>query len=165
MIRAKHLAGHQLLVSACLAGAKCSYRAKAKTIPAIKKMIEDLDAVAFCPEIAGGLPVPRENCEILGGDGWDVLRGRARVISSRGKDVTDHYINGAKKVCKSAKKLGIQEAILKSKSPACGYGLIYDGSFAGCLRRGDGVLAAMLMENGIKVNTEKSYKTLKKNSS
>lgn len=112
-------------------------------------------AVPFCPEQLGGLPTPRYASEIQQGSGEDVLEGRARVINQTGRDVTENFIRGAEESLKLARILGTKFAILKSKSPSCGYGEIYDGSFRGVLVKGNGVTAALFMKNGIKVITEK----------
>jgi uncharacterized protein YbbK (DUF523 family) len=99
--------------------------------------------------------VPRENIELSGGDGRDLLDGKAKAISISGRDVTKTLIAGAYKVLEAAKRYDIKEAVLKSNSPTCGVGRIYDGTFSNTLRNGDGVLAALLKNNGIKVSTEK----------
>lgn len=140
-----------ILVSACLAGIDCTYRGKNKLKPAIKKMVDDGIAIPVCPEVMGGLGIPRENSEIVGGDGMDVLKGRARVITISGKDVTKVYIKGAKAALSIARIYSAKKAILKSKSPACGVGRIYDGSFTKKLRKGSGVTASLFCQKGITV--------------
>lgn len=117
-------------------------------------MVDEGRAIPVCPEVLGGLPVPRSRYEIRDGIGEDVLSGSARVVASDGKDVTVAFIAGATRVLELAKKHGIKRAIMKSKSPSCGFGKIYDGTFAGILKRGNGVAAAMLIKNGISVTTE-----------
>ena len=109
-----------------------------------------MKALAICPEVFGGLPTPRENSEIVGGDGYDVLKKTARVLTASGKDVTENYVKGARIALRLAKKYDIRKAILKSMSPACGIGRIYDGTFRKVTKKGDGVLAALLSINGIK---------------
>lgn len=147
--------GRKILVSACLAGVNCTFRGKNNLNDKIKRMMLDKEAIALCPEVYGLLGVPRENIELVGGDGNDVLEGRARAISSSGRDVTKDVLVGANRVLDIAKRYGIKDAILKSNSPTCGNGHIYDGTFSGTLRAGYGVLAALLKRNGIKVITEK----------
>lgn len=143
-----------LIVSACLAGVNCTYDGKNRLKKKIKKMVESGDAIAVCPEELGGLKTPRTRSEIIGGDGKDVLGGKAKVFTPSKKDVTKNFVRGAEKVLRIAKKHKITEAILKSKSPACGYGHIYDGSFTFKLKKGIGVTASILSQNGIAVMTE-----------
>jgi uncharacterized protein YbbK (DUF523 family) len=100
------------------------------------------------------LPTPRPPAEIVGGDGHDVLAGRARVVTREGVDVTDRYVAGARLALEKALETGARKAILKSRSPSCGSGALYDGSFTGTLQTGDGVTAALLKENDIEVLTE-----------
>jgi len=139
------------MVSACLAGIDCTYTGKNKLKPSIKKMVDDGIAIPVCPEAMGGMGIPRENSEIVGGDGSDVLKGRARVITISGRDVTKTYIRGARAALSIARIYGIKKAVLKSKSPACGAGRIYDGSFTKKLKKGSGVTASLLCQKGIKV--------------
>lgn len=142
-------------VSACLAGINCTFRGANNLDKRIKKLVESGKAVALCPEVSGSLGVPREKIELVGGDGYDVLDGKARAVSAGGKDVTGNVIAGANSVLETVKKYGIKEAILKSNSPTCGCGHIYDGTFSKKLIPGDGVLAALLKRNGVAVITEK----------
>ncbi|MCX5666330.1 MAG: DUF523 domain-containing protein [Candidatus Omnitrophica bacterium] len=143
------------LVSACLAGINCTYRGKNNLNDKIKKDVDGGRSIALCPETLASLGVPREKIELSGGDGNDVLDGKAKAISSNGTDVTKDVIMGAYKVLETAKRLGIKNAVLKSKSPTCGVGRIYDGTFSGTLRDGDGVLTALLKRSGVTVSTEK----------
>ena len=114
-------------------------------------IVEEKKAVPVCPELLGGLPVPREQSEIKGGTGKDVLAGKCLVMTKSGKDVTSNFIAGARRVLSLAKKYNVEKAVLKSCSPACGCGQIYDGSFTGKLIEGDGVACALLKINGIQV--------------
>jgi len=107
--------------------------------------------VTICPEIAGGLPIPRPPAEIVGGDGDDVLDGRARVVTVAGEDVTEAYLRGAECTLAAARRHGITTAILKQRSPSCGSTCIYDGTHSGRLRAGAGVTAALLRQNGVTV--------------
>ena len=145
----------RLLVSACLAGIDCTNRGKNNLNKRIEILANSGHAIALCPEVFGMLGVPRESAEIVDGDGSDVIDGRARVISSSGKDLTRTFLVGARKVLEIVKRYDIEEAILKSKSPSCAVGRIYDGTFTGTLKDGDGVLTALLKRNGLKVITEK----------
>jgi uncharacterized protein YbbK (DUF523 family) len=139
------------LVSACLAGIPCRYDGQARGMEEIVSLISSGEARTFCPETLGGLKIPRVPSEIVGGDGGDVLDGRAAVMSRDGQDVTTEFIKGAQAVLELCRKFGVDDVLLKSKSPSCGVGRIYDGTFAGTLRPGDGVTAALLKRNNIKV--------------
>jgi uncharacterized protein YbbK (DUF523 family) len=107
--------------------------------------------VLVCPEVDGGLGTPRPPAEIVGGSGEDVLAGRARVVTSDGADVTDAYIAGAERALAAALRTGARAAVLKARSPSCGRGAIYDGTFSRTTTAGDGVTAALLRANGIDV--------------
>lgn len=107
--------------------------------------------IPFCPELAGGLGLPRLPAEITGGDGNDVLAGQAKVINCLGHDVTTAYIAGAQAALALCRKEGILKAILNSRSPSCGLSNIYDGSHNKVLRPGAGVCAALLCQQGIAV--------------
>jgi uncharacterized protein YbbK (DUF523 family) len=109
-------------------------------------------AIPFCPEEEGGLGTPRPPAEIVGGDGDDVLRGRARVVTVNGRDVTQGFLQGAYRALAAAR--GAEIAVLKARSPSCGKGRIHDGSFSGSLVAGDGVTAALFQNHGITVLTE-----------
>ncbi|MGI6129624.1 MAG: DUF523 domain-containing protein [bacterium] len=144
-----------ILVSACLAGQRCRYDGQAKSCPKVEALVKAGKAVPFCPEVSGGLSTPRSPAEIQGGTGVDVLDGKGRVINANGQDVTAAYIRGAKLGVELAQRLGVRQAILKDKSPACGTKFIYDGSFQRKLRSGQGVIAAALAAVGIQVEPEK----------
>ncbi len=145
----------KVLVSACLAGINCRHDGGHKVNRKIKKMVEDGKAVCVCPEQLGGLDTPRKPAEIRNASGKDVLEGRAKVIREDGKDLTDCFIKGARQTLAIAKKYNIRKAILKSKSAACGKGEIYDGSFLNKLTKANGVTCQLLLDNNIKVITEK----------
>jgi len=143
------------MVSACLLGIRCAWDGKDRYKN--KKVIELLKneiLIPVCPEQLGGLATPRILQEIQNGTGADVLDGRNKVKNKVGEDVTREFIRGAREALKIAKLYGIKEFIAKSKSPSCGCGLIYDGSFSKKLIRGDGVTVALFKKNGIKVITE-----------
>jgi uncharacterized protein YbbK (DUF523 family) len=143
------------LVSACLAGIRCTYKGGHKLERKILRLVEESKALPVCPELLGGSGIPRPNCEIKDGDGEDVLDGRAKVITRSGRDISKILIKGAKRTLGIAKKYGIKKAVLKSKSPSCGCARIYDGTFSRRLKKGDGVTAALLRRNRISVFTEK----------
>ncbi len=139
------------LVSACLAGFCCRYDGRDNENQDIVTLVKEGKAVPVCPEQLGGLPTPRCPAEIVGGNGFDVITGNARVITMDGKDVTDTFIKGAFEAWKLCRKYNIQEALLKSKSPSCGAHKIYDGTFSERLMEGMGVTAAFLKKNGVRV--------------
>lgn len=143
-----------IIVSSCLAGKPCRYDGTAKTNENVLQLVRDGLALPVCAEELGGLATPRKPCEIVGGDGADVLDGKASVQTCDGEDKTAEFLAGANAVLEAAKKVNADYAILKSKSPSCGCGKIYDGSFSLGLRSGCGVTAALLERNGIRVQTE-----------
>ncbi len=145
----------KIIVSACLMGMNVRYDG---TLVTIHDLLREWDAlnriVAFCPEVAGGLTVPRVPAEILGGDGFSVIGGKATVVSRDGKDVTDNFLKGALKALETAENNDITIAILKDGSPSCGSTYVYDGSFTKTRVAGKGVTAALLEQNGIRIYTE-----------
>lgn len=140
-----------VLVSACLAGMPCRYDARSKGSPEVLELSRRGAAVSICPEVAGGLGTPRRPAEIVGGDGADVLDGRARVVDDEGRDVTAAYLAGARRALEVAQKAGAATAILTDRSPSCGSRQVYDGTFRGTRRPGVGVTAALLERHGITV--------------
>lgn len=140
-----------VLVSACLAGRSCRFDGSASRDDQVARLVAEGRAVLVCPEVDGGLETPRPPAEIVGGDGRAVLEGRARVVTEGGVDVTAAYLAGARKALQAARRSGAATAILKARSPSCGTGAIYDGSFSSNLVAGDGVTAALLEANGITV--------------
>lgn len=139
------------IASACLAGVKCRYDGEARPDKRIAEMHKQGLVKLVCPECLAGLPSPRCPSEIVDGDGADVLDGRARVLAQDGGERTADFILGAELTLKAAIRLGSKRAWLKAKSPSCGCGRIYDGSFSETLRSGDGVTAALLKRNGVEV--------------
>lgn len=133
------------LISACLVGRSCRYDAR----PGDTRSADG--ATPVCPEVAGGLTTPRPRAEIVGGDGYDVLDGRARVVTDTGVDVTAAYIAGASEVLATAEAIGANRAVLQDGSPSCGSSRINDGSFTKTRRPGAGVAAAMLDRAGIQI--------------
>lgn len=140
-----------LLISACLLGLPCRYDGAACPSPAAMQSMQQRKVVPFCPEQMGGLPTPRLPCEIQGGDGRAVLRGQARVRDCAGNNLTVEFLRGAHATLAFCQQWGIRQAMLKSRSPSCGCGTIYDGSFGGVLRPGDGVTSALLKQQGIDI--------------
>ncbi|MEU5421688.1 DUF523 domain-containing protein [Streptomyces sp. NPDC020799] len=140
-----------ILVSACLRGVPCRFDGQHKASSEIEQVVTGREVVFFCPEVAGGLATPRRPAELVGGDGHDVLDGTARVVEDTGRDVTAEFLDGARRALAAARRGGCTEAMLMPRSPSCGRGVVYDGSFAGKLVPGDGVTAALLERNGIAV--------------
>jgi uncharacterized protein YbbK (DUF523 family) len=139
------------LVSACLVGVACRYNGACRTDPTLAARFAKGDLLPVCPELLGGLRLPRPPSEIRGGAGAEVLDGRARILSREGADLTDAFLRGAEATVRLAKSVGAAEAFLAANSPSCGAGSIYDGSFSGRLVPGDGVAAALLKRNGIRI--------------
>ncbi|MHC5218077.1 2-thiouracil desulfurase family protein [Enterococcus sp. LJL128] len=145
-------------ISACLGGSCCRYDGTAKTIPELQPLIETGKAVLICPEVLGGLEIPREPAEIVGGDGWDVWTGKASVLTISGKDVTAAFKTGAKRAYKKLKEQQITHLLTKENSPSCGKQLIYDGRFSGMKKAGVGVAVAYFEQHGINVMPESKWK-------
>jgi uncharacterized protein YbbK (DUF523 family) len=143
-----------ILVSACLAGRRCRFDGSANPDDTISKLVAEGRAVPVCPEVDGGLGTPRPRAEIRGGDGADVIAGTASVMTHEGEDVTDAYLKGARRALERAKATGATTAVLKSRSPSCGAGHVYDGTFTSTLQAGDGVTAALLRSEGLTVLTD-----------
>ena len=133
-----------ILVSACLLGISCRYDGKSKPSEAVLALAEKYNLVPVCPEIYGGLPTPRTPSERVGD----------KTIMRDGSDVTENYLRGAEAALALYRATGCQAALFKAKSPSCGVGEIYDGSFTGTLTLRDGVSAEMLRREGIAVFTE-----------
>ncbi len=140
-----------MIVSACLLGENCRYDGKDNKNALAIGFSSRYTLIPVCPEVLGGLSTPRVPCEIVGGRGYEVLEGRACVKSSEGVDYTKEYIKGAKKALAIAKENDVTVAALKSKSPSCGFGKIYNGEFCKTLVNGNGVLAQLLLKEGIKI--------------
>ena len=139
-----------LLISACLLGIPCRYDGKRVAKVDISALREKYNLIPICPEIYGGLPTPRIPSERVDG----------RVLMKDGRDVTENYKRGAEASLDIAKANGVSLALLKARSPSCGKGLIYDGSFSGTLTEGDGVAAELLMKEEITVFTEEELDLL-----
>jgi uncharacterized protein YbbK (DUF523 family) len=143
-----------ILVSSCLAGMKVRYNGTDCLHESIQKLLDEKKAVAVCPELLGGFSTPREPAEIVGGDGYDVLEGKARVMDRSGTDVTELYLDGAHITLEKAREMGATVVVLKENSPSCGSAMIYNGQFSGEKIAGDGVTSALLRRHGITVISE-----------
>lgn len=144
------------IVSACFTGMDCRYDQSNCKVKEIQEMVKNGEAIPVCPEQLGGLPTPRNPAEIVGGDGEDVLDGKAKVLDREGNDVTKQFIKGAYQTLKMAQSVGAKEAILKEKSPSCGSCWIYNGKFEGAKKKGQGVTTALLRRHGIQVSPEET---------
>jgi uncharacterized protein YbbK (DUF523 family) len=145
-----------VLVSACLAGCACRFDGSSNKDDEVARLVTAGRAVLVCPEEEGGLGTPRPPAEIVGGDGRDVIEGRARVMTEAGVDVTEAYLAGARAALEAALDAGATTAVLKARSPSCGKGVIYDGSFSRSRRAGVGVTTALLEANWIEVLSDGS---------
>jgi uncharacterized protein YbbK (DUF523 family) len=147
------MAPARVLVSACLLGERVRYNGAdaASASGVLARWVAEGRVVPFCPEVAGGLGVPREPAEIQGPGGGAVLEGTARVVTAGGADVTRAFLDGAQAALERARREGIRVAVLKEGSPSCGSGFVYDGSFSGRRRPQRGVTAALLEREGIRV--------------
>lgn len=137
----------QYVVSACLAGEPCRYDGGCSPCPAVQRLIRAGQALPVCPETLGGLPTPRVPSEIRGG----------RVVAKDGTDVTDAFTRGAEEALRLAQENGCTAAILKARSPSCGSGEVYDGTFTGTRVSGEGVFARMAREAGFEIWNEETF--------
>lgn len=137
-----------ILVSACLCGVNCKYNGKNNLNEEVLELVKKGEAILICPEQLGGLTTPRNPAEIK------IINDEVRVITNDGRDVTENYKRGAEEVLKLAQELKVEKAILRKKSPACGCGEIFDGTFSNTLKPGNGITANLLIENGIEVETK-----------
>ena len=130
-----------ILISACLLGVRCRYDGGSKPQEPILRLMEKYTLIPVCPEQLGGLPTPRVPAERRGD----------RVVTRDGRDVTAAYEKGAAEALRLAELFSCDAAILKERSPACGSGEIYDGTFTHTVVEGFGVAAELLEKNGIRV--------------
>lgn len=138
---------YEYIVSACLCGEKVRYDGKAFVSDKIKKLVDEGKAIMVCPEVSGGLSIPRLPCEIKNG----------RVINISSDDKTDYFVDGAINILETAQKYGIKKAILKEKSPSCGSKFIYDGTFTKTLIPGEGITTRLLRLNNIEVISDEDF--------
>ena len=144
----------RILVSACLLGHPVRYDGQVKEYPEVNELLTkpDVELIPACPECLGGLPVPRIPAE---------RTKEGNVFNREGQDVTSAFEKGAERTVRLALDSGCVAALLKSRSPSCGSGWIYDGTFSGSLVNGDGLAAERLKKAGIPVYTEKEMSLLK----
>ena len=143
----------KLLVSACLLGNPVRYDGKSKSLDhaGLQQLLTQDRVIVFCPEVAGGLPVPRAAAEIVAGDGSAVIAGTAQVKTREGNDVSECFLAGAEQALALCRQHDIRAALLTELSPSCGSGQIYDGSFTRQTISASGVTTALLQQHGIKV--------------
>jgi len=139
-----------ILVSACFANFKCRFDGDHKTVNWIQDLVCSGDAIPVCPEVLGGLPIPRPACEIV--VCYD--DGTKKVIDNTGGDRTEAFVRGAENTLAIAKACSATIAVLKANSPSCGKGFVYDGAFSGRKVEGNGFAAQLLLDYGIKLFNE-----------
>ena len=137
----------KLLISACLLGRNCKYNGGNNYTPLVEALKARYDLVPVCPECFGGLPIPHEPSERVGD----------KVLSKSGEDVTEPFRRGAEKTLAAAIQQGVTRAVLKERSPSCGCGSIYDGTFTGTRVPGEGVFARMAREAGLEIWNEETF--------
>lgn len=137
----------KLLISACLLGEKCRYDGGGNYAPQVEALRERFELIAVCPERLGGLPTPRTPSERVG----------ERVRNRSGEDVTLPFQRGAERALSIARAQGVVRAVLKERSPSCGSGCVYDGTFTGRVIPGRGVAAELLARHGIEVYSEENF--------
>lgn len=135
-----------VLVSACLLGVNCKYSGGNNLCPPVLALKEKYQLIPVCPEQLGGLPTPRVPSECLGD----------RVVNREGADVTTQFCQGAQEALRIGQIFGCSKAILKEKSPSCGHGTIYDGTFSGTKVPGEGMTARVLLEAGYSLYSEEN---------
>lgn len=131
----------KILVSACLLGLSCRWDGRSKENESVLRLRQRHTLIPYCPEIYGGLATPREPSELRDG----------RVYTRGGADVTVQFAKGATEAVRLCDALGCECAVLANRSPSCGVGEVYDGTFTGALTQGDGLTARALMEHGVRV--------------
>ena len=136
-----------ILVSACLLGLNCRYDGKGQPNSKVLDLTEKLNVIPVCPEVYGGLKTPRNPAEIKEG----------KVVTVFGEDVTENFLRGAQETLKVARIFKCPYAVLKERSPSCGFGKVYDGTFSGKIIFGNGVTAGLLDKNGIKIFNENNF--------
>jgi len=137
-------------MSACLLGVNCRYSGDGKLLQGVERLMEVAEIIPVCPEILGGLTTPRVPAERVGD----------KVIAKDGTDVTMQYHRGARESLRLAELFSAKYALMKERSPSCGYGVIYDGSFSGSFKPGNGTASELLSENGIKIYGESRFEEL-----
>ena len=146
-----------ILISACLCGIDCKYDGGSNRHSAVRRNAAGRKGYPGLSGTIGGLTTPREPAEICGGAGEQVLSGQARVINRLGCDVSAAFLRGAEQTLKIAQAVNPSLIILKSRSPSCGVGRVYDGSFSSRFKSGNGVTAALLKAHGFDIIDDEAY--------
>lgn len=141
----------RVAISACLLGDAVRYDGGSKPVEAVRQLARKVEVLRVCPETASGLPVPRPPAEQRDG----------RVFLADGRDVTEDFIRGSERSLGKLRRSPVSLAVLKAKSPSCGVGLVYDGTYSGRLVAGEGVFAERLEKEGVCVVTEETVKAVK----
>ena len=136
----------KILISACLLGKNCRYNGGHSQLTELEEI--DVEWIPVCPEESGGLGTPRPSAEMQE-NAETILNGKGKIITNKGKNVTSEFIQGAEKSLQLGLGAEVKIAVLKSKSPSCGIGKIYDGSFTKSLKIGNGIFAHLCHENDI----------------
>lgn len=136
-------------ISACLMGVNCKYNGGNNEVKAFKEYMQNQDYILICPEVMGGLPIPRASCEIVDD----------KIINTQGEDCSKAFYTGAKEALQKIHDEGIGMVILQPRSPSCGIGKIYDGTFQGRLKEGNGIFATLLLQEGIKAVSVEEFVT------
>lgn len=145
----------KIMVSACLLGLKTRYDGKSKPNEYLIERFREWNVIFYCPEQWGWLSTPREPAETENGrTAQDVLAGNAKILTQTWKDVTEYFVRGAKEMLRMCQEAHVECVILKSKSPSCWVGKVYDGTFSGNLITGNGIVAEILIQHGILVYSE-----------
>ncbi len=140
-----------IMISACLVGVRCRYDGHELPNEDLVELFKQGKAIPICPEVLGGLDIPRASCEIVKKEGQQI------IVNREGVDCTAEFLEGARISTEIALAAGVKHAILKSKSPSCGCGKVYDGTFSKQLVEGNGLTAQYFIKNGIQVWTEENY--------
>lgn len=150
-----------IAISACLMGSKCRYNGSSALNNELFELVKNRSVLLFCPELLANLPTPRAPVEIVGGNGYDVIKGQAMVMDKDGINMTEAFMGGAQRAVDLFKKHTVSAVILKERSPSCGINEIYDGRFLRTLVKGCGVLTALLLHNGFKIFSDEELHSFK----
>lgn len=143
-----------IVVSACLLGENVTYRGDSNKNEELIQLLKHYDIIKVCPEVMGGLSIPRNPSEIKS---FNPLM----VVSHQSVDVTEQFLKGSIQALEKIKNHNVKIAILKANSPSCGNEYVYDGTFSSSLVEGSGVFASMLKGMGMKVFNEKQIEEIK----
>jgi uncharacterized protein YbbK (DUF523 family) len=145
---------NKILVSACLLGENCTYKGGNNRNPAVEEYVSRYEYILFCPEVVGGMPIPRPPCELPRGRADTVLAGTEKIFDRNGQDVSQQVLIGAEQACALCRQHHIRVAVLREGSPSCGVHRVHDGSFSGRVIPGSGITATRLRQEGVTVISE-----------